>query len=56
MLMNLRQDRLIHRNASTKEEFGYYFGQWASHRYNGFPVAYLAFHGTKGNLSSAGAN
>lgn len=51
MLMTLRGARLIHRNASTKDEFGYYFEAWASHRYAAFPVAYLAYHGIQGRLS-----
>ncbi len=50
MLMTIREDRLIHRNAATSREFGHYFTKWTSHRYDAFPLAYLACHGCRGRV------
>jgi hypothetical protein len=54
MLMTMRGDRLIHRNAATSAEFAYYFTKWTSHRYSAFPLAYLAFHGRRGKVALDG--
>ncbi|MGY1690353.1 DUF6642 family protein [Geodermatophilus sp. SYSU D01105] len=54
MLMAMRDDQLIHRNAATAEEFKFYFSRWASHRYDAFPLAYLASHGSRGWLNLGG--
>ncbi|MGY1653413.1 DUF6642 family protein [Geodermatophilus sp. SYSU D01119] len=51
MLMTMRKDRLIHRNAATSDEFAHYFTKWTSHRYSAFPLAYLAFHGRRGKVA-----
>ena len=54
MLMTMRGDRLIHRNAATAHEFEHYFSKWSSHRYNAFPLAYMAFHGRRGKVALGG--
>jgi len=54
MLMAMRDDRLIHRNAATAAEFEFYFSRWASPRYDAFPLAYLASHGSRGWLDLGG--
>lgn len=50
MLTTVRGDRLIHRNAATADEFGYYLRKWATRRYDAFPLAYLSYHGERGKL------
>lgn len=50
MFTTMRGARLIHRNAATRDEFTHYFGHWAARRYDDFPVAYLAYHGSRGRL------
>ncbi len=50
MLTTMRADRLIHRNAATKDEFEYFLCKWATRRYDAFPLAYLSYHGQRGQL------
>lgn len=50
MLMTVRGDRLIHRNAATKDEFEYYLAKWSSDQYRRFPLAYFSYHGSPGYL------
>jgi len=52
----MRDDRLIHRNSATASEFAHYFRQWAAHRYDAFPLTYLAFHGRRGKLGLSGTD
>ncbi len=53
MLMTIRRDRLIHRNAATRGEFAYYLDKWATPEYDEFPLAYFSYHGGPGRLDLA---
>ena len=54
MLTRMRDERLIHRNAATKAEFEHYMSQWVTRRYAAFPLAYLSYHGRRGQLDLGG--
>jgi hypothetical protein len=56
MLMTVRGDRLIHRNAATRAELEHYLGKWSSGTYRGFPLAYFSYHGSPGYLHLGGGN
>jgi hypothetical protein len=52
-----RCGRVIHRDVATREEFDHYLKEWLKKKYGptstgtvGYPLAYLAFHGTRGAL------
>ncbi len=38
----------IHRDIATYEELSYYIHKWTQAKYKGFPILYLAFHGSRG--------
>ncbi len=38
----------IHRDIATKEELFYYIQKWTQARHKGYPILYLAFHGSPG--------
>ena len=42
---------VIHRDVATREEFEYYLREWLKAKYRArYPLAYLAFHGSKGKI------
>jgi hypothetical protein len=45
-----RHIRYIHRNVATPGELEEYLRVWTKRIYKSFPVLYLGFHGTKGNI------
>jgi hypothetical protein len=40
----------IHRDAATPESIEYYLRKWLLKSYNGYPILYLALHGSPGTL------
>jgi hypothetical protein len=44
------QIKTIHKNATTREEFGALIKEWLKAKYRDYPVLYLAFHGEPGAI------
>lgn len=40
----------IHADCATKAEFYFFLKKWALKKYDGFPVLYLAFHGSQNGI------
>jgi hypothetical protein len=40
----------IHKNVDTQAAFDYYIEKWTQSGHKDYPILYLAFHGTKGNI------
>ncbi len=41
---------VIHRTASTRDEFRHIVGEWLKAKYNHYPILYLGYHGVPGGL------
>ena len=51
LLKNRREIRYIHRDTATIEEFNEYATRWAQTQYDDYSFGYLAFHGSKAEIS-----
>lgn len=40
--------RYLHRGIATESEFRFYLNKWVQEQQNGYPLLYLAFHGSRG--------
>jgi hypothetical protein len=41
----------VHRDVATREELAFYLRVWTQKRYAGYPILYLAFHGSPGQIA-----
>lgn len=52
MLENMKGcSKVVHRDVATRDEFDYYLSKWLQKRYADFGLAYLAFHGDRGEIN-----
>ena len=42
--------RYLHHDVGTQEEFYFYLRKWRGTSFNGYPILYLGFHGTRGGI------